>query len=288
MAITYNPKVWVGPQFEEIFSEVLYANNTVDKGLVRFLQNIKSSTQLTTLGGAPVVQNYALTPSTPQGNLNFSDVTLAPVKRMVHDRFDMNQMLNTQFSEDMPAGAANMNSPKYLKAVEAYLIPRISKAIEAAFWQLITDSLGAATTNIDRVGAVLTASNILDEIKAIYAAIPGEVLATGEAKMYLPMAAKQLVLIANSDRTYRDLLTVNGESISYLDCPIEFVPVAANTIVAGRASDFIWGTDLLSDEGSLEVNKVTNESDEMFYKLVFTLGAAVCVPTQKVLSKPGA
>lgn len=284
MAITYSPNVWVGKHFENIFSEVLYANSTVDKSLVRFIPNVKYETQITTLGGAPVVQDYQVTPNAPQGSVTFSDATLRPAKKMVHDRFEMNQMLNTMFSEDMAAGAANIDSQKYLKAVEAYITPRIGKAVEKSFWALIHDQLVASTSNIDRAGAVLTAGNILDEIKGVYAALPGEVLTTGEQMMYLPEAAKQLVLIANADRTYRDLLTVSGEDIKYLDCPISFVPTPANTIIAGRKSDFVWGTDLLDDYGKLEVNKVTNESDLMFYKMVFSLAAAICVPTQKVLS----
>lgn len=286
MAITYSPNVWRGPHFEEIFSEVIYSNKTVDKNLVRFLTNVKSQTQLTSLTGAPVVQPYSLIAPAPQGSLNFADATLTPVKNQVYDEFDMNQMLNTMFSEDMAAGAANMNSPKYIKAVTEFILPRVSKTIEKSYWASVYDILTASNQNIDRVGTALTATNVLDEVKAIYAAIPGEVLATGEAKIYMPEAAKQLLLIANADRTYRDLLSVSGDDIKYLDCPIEFVPLPANTIIAGRATDFVWGTDLLSDYGSLEIAKVYNNSDLMFMKLVFTQGAAVCVQTQKVLSKP--
>jgi hypothetical protein len=286
MAITYKPSVWVGSHYQDFFAESLYANATVGKNLVRFIPGIKTEIQLTTTQGAPVVQPYALTPTTPQGSLNWVDRTLKPSKSMIHDRFDPNQMLATQFSEDMAAGATNLTSARQMKITSEYLVPRVSKLIEKAFWQQVYDELTGSTTNIDRTGAVLSVATILDEIKAVYAAIPGEVLATGEQMMYLPEPAKQLVLIANNDRQFRDLLSVSADgSIKYLDCPLAFVPLPANTIIAGNSREFVWGTDLLSDEGKMEINKVSNESDEMFYKIVFTLGAAVQVHSQKVLSK---
>ena len=101
MAFTYSPKTWTGPHFQEIFSEAIYSNKTLDKNLVRVIEGIKSEQYVTSLTGAPVVQPYAVTPSTPLGGLTFSDTLIKPVKQMVHDRFDMNDFLATRFNADM-------------------------------------------------------------------------------------------------------------------------------------------------------------------------------------------
>lgn len=240
---------------------------------------------VTSITGDLVVQDYAVTPTTGGGNITFGDATIRPVKKHVYEEFNMQGMLNTRFSADMKSGAANMESNEFLKAVLEYAVPRVGKAIETSYWNLLVTKLNAASDEIAVAGATLTAANVIDEMEKVYAAMPGQILEGTEAKIYAPHAVKQMIKVANLNQTYRDIFTVVGDQISYLGVPVEFVPLAANTIVAGRSSDLILGTDLLSDFGAFEVNKVQANSDQMFLKATFSLDAAVCVTNQKVLYK---
>lgn len=282
--MNYSPKIWTGTFFGQIFSEAIYANNTVDKALVRVLDNIKYKQNVTSLTGDLVVQNYAITP-TSAGQLTFSDASIEPVKKHVYHEFEMDSLRSTRFSSDMKSGAANMESNEFLKAVLEYAVPRVGKAIEKDFWTLLVTKLQAASDEIAVAGATLTPANIIAEMEKVYAAMPGEILEGSDAKIYAPHAVKQMIKVANLNQTYRDIFTVAGEDIAYLGVPVEFVPLAANTLIAGRSTDLIMGTDLMSDFGQFEVNKVQANSDQMFLKATFSLDAAVCVANQKVLYK---
>lgn len=282
--MNYTPKAWENNTLGPIFSEMLYANNTVSKSLVRVLENIKYKQTVTSISGALVVQPYAVTPVSG-GQITFGDTTIQPVKSHIYHEFEMDSLRSTRFGADMKSGAANMESNEFLKAVLDFAIPKVGKAIEASFWASLIAKIAAATDEIAILGVALTAGNIVAEMAKVYAAMPGEILDGNEGKIYAPHGVKQLIKQANLNQTYRDIFMVNADSIQYLGVDVEFAPLPANTLVAGRSSDLILGTDLASDFGSLEVNKVQANSDLMFIKGTFSLDAAVCVTAQKVLYK---
>ncbi|KUG07422.1 hypothetical protein [Solirubrum puertoriconensis] len=280
--MNYTPQTWENNTLGPIFSEMLYANDTVAKSLVRVLENIKHKQTVTTLGGDLTDQPYAVNPVSA-GNLNFADAVIEPEVRQVVHKFDMFALRGTRFGADMKSGAAQMESSEFLKAVLEFAIPKVGKAIERRFWTSLVAKLEAAASEIGVAGVALTASNIVAEFEKIYSAMPGETLS--EAKIYAPENAKQLIKVANLKQTYRDIFSVSADKVEYLGVPVEFVPLPANTIVAGRSTDLILGTDLAADFAKLEVGKVDNIGDEMFLKATYSLGAAVCVPNQKVLYK---
>jgi hypothetical protein len=136
---------------------------------------------------------------------------------------------------------------------------------------------------IDVAGVVITATNIAAEYAKVFAAIPSSVLSEEDVTIFAPFSHLQLIKQANANATYRDIFTVTGNVVYYLGVKVEFVPLSENVIIAGRSSDIVLGTDLVSDFTEFEFGKVNNIGDEMFLKAVFTLEAAVIVPTQKVL-----
>lgn len=283
--MNYTPQLWTNTALGPIFSEILYANDTVSKGLVRVLENIKYKQVVTTLSGDLTVQPYAVNPVST-GAITSSDTEIAPDKKHVFHTFTMDAMRSTRYGRDMKSGAANLESNEFLQAVLEYATPRIGRAIEKDFWAKLTAKLDAVGAGEEIVGTALTAANIVAELRKVYSSQAiAEAMDSDEVTIYVPRKVKQLIAIANQDALYRDLIAVNGDSVTFLDIPVVFVDLAGNNMIAGRKSDLILGTDLASDFGSLEVGKVNNTGDEMFLKGTFSLDAAVCVPAQKVLYK---
>lgn len=145
---------------------------------------------------------------------------------------------------------------------------------------------GAIGSSIDVVGTVITVANIWDEYKKIYQAIPTVLLKAvniKDTKIYAPESHLQMIQIYNTDQLYRDKFSIDGSGNYYfLGVKIEFVPLAENTMIAGRWSDLLWGTDLTSDYSFVKMDKVTATSEEWFVKQVFTKAAAAMIQTQKV------
>lgn len=282
--MNYTPKVWENSTLGPIFSEILYANNTINGGYVRILDNIKYKQIVTSISGSMAIQDYAVSPVTA-GSITFSDTVIEPLKKHFFHTFEMDTLRSSRFGAGMPSGAANMESNEFLKTVLEFAVPNIGKEIEKGYWATLTTKLAAATNEIAVAGVILTSGNIAGQIQRVFEAIPGEVIASSEAAIYAPASAYSLIKVANVSATYRDIFTVTGTDVDYLGVPVRFVPLAANTIIAGRASDLILGTDLAADFAQLEVGKDNPSSDLMYLKLTFSLDAAVCVTNQKVLYK---
>jgi hypothetical protein len=311
----YSPIIWKGAPYAEIFSEILFANATVDKGLVRVIDNIKAETQVTTLSGEIPLVAYSVSPTiSVSDNIAFGDATIRPVKLMGLTKFDMDGLRASRFGSGMKGGAKNMDSNEFLNAVLNYATPKLGLSFEKNFWNGFTATsktaiaAGSATTTqktyataqtagftdgvisrlmqstgiISVAGTTLT-SNLKAEFNKIYGAIPDECLMDGDFKLFASKKALKLIKQANQAETYRDVFVVNGDAVEFLGIKIEFVPVGDNVVIGARATDLILGTDLLSDIGSIEVGKVNNYGDEMFLKAVMSLDSAVVVPNQKVL-----
>lgn len=281
--MNYSPKKFEGKHFAEIFSEILYSNKTVDNSLVRVLDNIKYSQNITSLSGKIGIQDYAVTPTGGTSTLNFSDATLTPVKKMAYATFTYEDLRNTRFSESMNAGAANVVSDEFDKAVLAHTSKTIAADMEDLYWSTVATKLGAASDTLKVTGTTLTASNLKAEFNKVYNKIPGEILESEDLRIYADRSIFKLVMQANLNETYRDVFTVNGKEHFFLGVKIEYVPLGANKMTAGIKSDYVWGTDLISDMANIEINKVANNSDEYFIKAVFTLDGDVCIKAQKVL-----
>lgn len=133
-------------------------------------------------------------------------------------------------------------------------------------------------------GIAITSSNIAQEYARVYAAIPATVLASGmPAYIYAPKSHMQLINIYNTNATYRDLFSVQGEKYFYNGVEIKFVPVPENVIIAAPKEHLFWVTDLTSDVNKFEVNKVALNQDLLFVKHVGTIAAYVANQAFNVL-----
>ncbi len=127
------------------------------------------------------------------------------------------------------------------------------------------------------VGSTVTSSNIKAEYDKVYAAIPAEVLESGEMPtIYAPYSHKQLITIFNNNvANYKDAFAVNGDSYGFNGLNIVFVPFPEDVILCARKSHLFWVTDLTSDVNRMKMDKIANNREDMFLKNIMSIGAHV-------------
>lgn len=127
------------------------------------------------------------------------------------------------------------------------------------------------------VGTAITSTNIKAEYDKVYAAIPAEVLESGELPtIYAPYSHKQLITIFNNNvANYKDAFAVNGNSFGFNGLQIVFVPIPEDVILCARKSHLFWVTDLQSDVNMMKMEKIANNREDMFLKNVMSIGAHV-------------
>ena len=322
MAVTYTG-AQVPTDFKaDIIAEILFKNETIEKGLVAFETGIKAGRIITENINSVTMQAWSVNPTGSEaGAIGLEDTLVVPVKVEFIDKFTPDDLRSTRFNRDMPAGAINDVSDEFNKLVLNGVAPLISADSENKYWNGATTatkalvaaltagtgqtSIGAAekvlvaampTTLFDSLttkiiynksavgkrikvaGTTLTSTNIADEVAKVYNAIPDEVLANGDKPLiYASRGVKKLINTFNKSQLYRDTFTVDLTSgkYFYLDVEIVFVPLAANVIVAGIPTNFMWCTDLMDDLANVEIAKYPAPRKDYFYDVVFTIFAHV-------------
>lgn len=150
--------------------------------------------------------------------------------------------------------------------------------------KLIYNSSNATLTagvggRVKVAGTTITAANIKDEYDKLYAAIPAATLLKGEdVFIYAPRSHKQLINIYNNDATkFKFAFSVNDARTEFYfnGVAVKFVPIPENTMIVAVKTNLIWATDLQSDFNKMELNKISNNREDMFIKNNMTIAAHV-------------
>lgn len=328
--INYSPIEFTGPDYQEVFMELLYQNDTVAQQKVRLIDGIKAQTVITELGVAVNLQAYTCEQPSPSGSINMRDALLSPCKVMAYDEFCPDDLRFSRFSTSMRVGAWENVSEEWVRIVLEEYGVRMSRQAEEDFWngastatkaavaaltpgvlqtQVSTEeqayvsaapttfcdgiatyliyNQGAVGGRIKVVGVTIDATNIWTEYARLYAAIPTVLLKNQNIRdthIFAPESHIQFIQLYNTNQLYRDKFSVDANNDFYfLGVKIVFVPLPEDTMIAGRWSDILWGTDSTSDLSYLQIDRVYNNADKRFIKGVFTQGGAVTSQAQKVL-----
>jgi len=325
MALTYTPVNKTGKHAGEIFAEVVEAANTTAKDLIQFYDNVKDEVYLTSMTGKANFRRYKEDIRETDfarytDTLAAADQKLQPSKMTSIVFFKMDDLKGTRFGGTKP-GAGNIDSPEFETAVKKYLTPLFAKGFEEQIWSGITieGKAAIAASNLATVNekawaaaqnpteddivdglivkmilkrtltvsasGIITTSNIKTSYESVLSAAPSAAVGNSAFTLFAPHSHKLMIDMFNINQTYRDLFKVNGDTYTFLNKPIEFVPVPEDTIVGGLNKEFGAATDLLSDSVAFEINKVNNVGDQKFGKLTCSLDTGIVVPTQKVLLK---
>jgi hypothetical protein len=230
MALTYAPRVFAPEHVAEIFSEVLFANRSIGRGLVRGETDILHSRAITSLTGdielgARIDHVTDAVWDSRSNSLSFSDGVLVPAQLMALEKFNMNELRNTRFGRTMSSTDRTFQSSEFDKAVLDYTLPRIGKSYERRMHVGIT----AATQT------AIAASSLSASAKAWAAAqTPG--LVDGFVSKMLKRAAdgQGLIIVGATTLTSTNIADEYGKI--YAACPAE---VASNpdAVIFAPAAD---------------------------------------------------
>jgi hypothetical protein len=310
MAQTYSPLQVNVTDYQDIFITLYQKNNTLGKSLVNLVPNVKNNSLFTNFTITSNLQAYSVSAPTQSGTIAGVDTLITPVKYMDYFEFNYESLRPSRFNQDMKAGAWETVTEEYNKKVLSQYAPVVSAALENLFWNgalaatkvTIASMTQSATTSerafvagsdcttslfdgilakliLDNTRhnvvatASITESNIKAEYNRAYAGIDPILLAQAETPViYAPLIHKQYIALSNSNDTYRDTFTINGDSYSFNGLEIRFVPFNIGTVLFITLPSLVnWLTDLESDYNYIAIDKVQNNADIWYIKFVTTI-----------------
>jgi len=164
-------------------------------------------------------------------------------------------------------------------AEQTYAAAAPTGLIDGVVTKLIYNG-GALGLRVKVAGTTITSSNIFTEYGKLYTGVPSQVLHSklDTAMIYAPYSHLALINQYNTANTYKSdvfLADIAKKSYSFQGLKINFVPLPENCMIVSTKANTIWCTDLLDDMSYLEINKVQNNADTMYYKAVFTIEAHI-------------
>ena len=231
------------------------------------LQNIKFKENLQKVAGSSLVRNADCN-FTNHGNLALTESILTPKNLQINMEICKLDLLSGWEAEQMKAGAWNRNAPKFEDYVISYFTQHIADGVEGSVWSgadatngqfegFLTAATGAfavngntvPTTNAGGAGVAYTATNIIENLQTIAAAIPSTVYGREDLRIYMNWKTYRLYVSAISTLGYVNMYSMNNE----YEATFEGIKLAVvygmpdNQLVAAQKSNLYFGTDTISD-----------------------------------------
>jgi len=139
--VVYSPILFTGEFYEEIFNEILFMNKTIEKGLVRIIDNVNTQMVLTESNISRSTQAYKPSPASGDalGQLTFADKILLPYQFMIYDEFTPNSVIYSRMGKSR---SADTFFPKVTDEYQKQILARYGAAeaelMESRFWNAAT------------------------------------------------------------------------------------------------------------------------------------------------------
>ena len=268
------------------------------------LQNIKYKMNMQKLAGANYVRNAGCD-FTDHGTLALTESVLTPKNLQINMQTCKDQLLSSWEAETMRAGAMNNNAPQFEDYVISYFTQHISDAVETSIWGgadanngefegFLTAATGAfavngnvvQTNNAGGAGTAYTATNIIENLQTIAAAIPSTVYGKEDLRIYMNFKTYRLYISAISALGYVNMYSMNSDYESTFE-GIRLAVVYGmpdDKLVAAQVSNLYFGTDLLSDTTQVKMLDMSplDGSENLRFVAKFTGGVQVGIGSEVV------
>jgi hypothetical protein len=187
MSITYTGNVQPTDFKDAIINEILFRNDTVEKGLVAFETGIKAGRVITENINSVTMQAWSVNPTgNESGDIGLEDTVVTPVKVEFIDKFSPEDLRSSRFNRDMAPGAINNISDEFNKVVLNGVAPLISLDAESKFWNGATS---ATKTAVAALTAGTGQTSVGAAEKTLVAAMPTTLFDSLTTKMIYNKAA---------------------------------------------------------------------------------------------------
>lgn len=282
-AMTYSPSTNM-----DWFTKAVFGGRLIERGKITPIIGVKESTMLNLLDltGNLLQADGRDCAWTPQQITKLSNKELKVKTYKINLEQCLDDLERKRTIWMMGPGARNQELPDTLEeATMALLANELASEIETKIFagdsakegdfDGVTKVLTASTDATKIQGVALTKDNVLEEIAKAFVALPEDVAAAGLEKesinIYVSYATLMKVKIALGGVFGKDVVVnpnfiVENDVVKYLGA--EIVPVKGigeNDMVVAESSNFLLGTDLMSDLEEIRLGQFPAPNDNKIF-----------------------
>jgi len=278
MGIVITKPEYRGTELTTFYTTAFYKKNAVDKFTI--LPNVKDKFGMNFL-------NFTGTVLGPEGcDFNPNVNTALTEKLDTVNGYDINfeecvlTFEQSYLADELRAGANNVAFPP---SFEAWLMEKLPQAIadelERKAFSELTAEMTADANVIKPILLPINATNAIDEMVKVYQAIPGELMGDPDLAIMINANMWKAYQVNAFDTSVPELIT-DGIEMRFLGIPMVMAPVynlakggglADDTVIAGKLSNFVRATDLLSDDNQLDLIDLRQSTGDKKVRVMGTL-----------------
>lgn len=293
-----------------LVSSSVLGSKTADliKSQGNVMVGVKSSEKINIMDTDAFFQDGSSCGFNASGTTTFTQRTVTVGKIKVNEALCPKDLERTYLQKALPAGS-KYDSVIFAEQYSTRKTEKISSQLEKALWQGDTTSadgnlnkfdglvklIGAANTVVDANSSTyygtpataITAANVVAIFDAVYKAVPAQVVAMDDVKIFCGMDTFRTYTIALKNANMYNY-AFDGKADSEFTLPGTTIKVVAvqglngtNKIYASRLSNLFIGTDLLNEEERFEIF-YAKEADQVRFVAEFKMGVNFAFPEEVV------
>lgn len=288
-----------------LLRKAIFGGKTI--GLLSKQTGIKSSATLNLIDDSVYFQEGEGCANTPSGSTTFSQRTIVTGKIKVEKEWCVDA-LEPKYTQHALLAGANEDALPFEEELMNGQLEQINKLMEIAVWQgdttssnpnlahfdgllkNISGSTGYITANTGTFTAI-TDSNVIDILNEVYSKIPDDILQHEDTVVFVGTDVyRRWVKALTKANMYHYVSDGTKSNMEFIIPGTDILVIAVlglsqtNTIVAGRLSNFFFGTDLENDMEKFDVYYFPK--DETFtFRAKWRAGTQIAFPDQVVYFK---
>lgn len=276
---------YAGEAAGKFISAALLSADTIEKGAIEVMPNVKYKQVVNTLSSTGLVTD-ASCDFTSAGNVTLAERIIEPKEFQVNLSLCKSDFLSTWQALEMGYSAHNELPASFAEYLIAHVAAKVAESTEASIWggsdavsgqfDGFTTLLAADASVVDVTGTTIDASNVIAELGKVVDAIPAAVYGKEDLAIYVP---------ANVARAYTRALGANNYNFGSFvgEKPMDFDGIKmilvngmpSNKMVAAQKSNLFFGTGLLSDQNEVKVIDMSAIDGSQNVRFVMRYTAAV-------------
>lgn len=274
MGIIITKPEYRGTELQDFLTKAFYKKNAVDR--FTLLPNVKDKFGMNFLNFTGNVLGPSLCNFTPNVNTALTEKNLVVDTYQINFEECIDVFEQSYLADTLRAGANGAQLPPSFEAWLLDKLPaKIGDELERKAFEELTTELSADVNVIATPINAITTLNAIDEIGKVYTAIPGELFGEEDLAIMMNFNNWKIYQQAAFDTSVPELIT-DGITMRYLG--IELVPapnynalagggLADNQIIAGKLTNFVRATDLVSDDSTLKIIDLSETTGDLLIRV---------------------
>ena len=280
---------YAGEAAAKYIAAALLSAKTLDSQAISIMPNVKYKQVIRKGAVSGLVQNASCDFS-DAGAVTLTERIIEPTEKQVNLQLCKDDFQSDWDAVSMGYSAHDVMPKNFQDFLIAEIAAQVAQDTEQNIWSEFDTLFNAAGSGVVNNGssAVLSASNIDDELAGVIDAIPNTIYDAEDLVLYVSPKVAKLYMRYLGTQGYNDVYSVGEKPLNFEGKDMIVCPgLGADQIVAAQKSNLFFGTGLMNDMNEVKIIDMADidGSKNVRFVMRFTRGVQFGIGSEIVLNR---